>query len=529
MNNIWFTCGDKRYCTDLDLFKKKSPNYFGDEATQLLEIEIPLVNNFEANENLFDEPTSIMIQYIEEKDEIKLTNDTVVTLKYLSTKFNFTELHQNTEKYLEENYKEVIDYFLNCEIEGRNINFINEYEKLISSHLTEYIDDYRLVKMQISGLYRILNIFNIEYNKNVQQRFLSTSPENQSNEQINEAQINFTNKIIELIIRCAREQGTQASILLSVINLANENLEYLMEKYRHNSGYFDFNFIKPMFIEYLNYSEDKKKESEAQRKKEIENLVNIVNEKDKELKDIRKEMTQMNKAFKQELEKIANLNKVEILRNQDENNYKLQKVYTNCMSKIEENKKVELKKIKEVINSINNKAKSLYSILHRINKKDPNSSEKLDHLIIWKDININNDENTQYLQEMTAISNVNIYPVETVEKALELIELKKTNKIKLITNGGEFHSGVCFGQKLILLSRKIIKSNFVCLVYASSIHHLNWITKMENVLFTNQKSDFQKYVLMKMEKNEILNFAHSLENKYKTKFLINEDQLLKFQ
>ena len=96
--------------------------------------------------------------------------------------------------------------------------------------------------------------------------------------------------------------------------------------------------------------------------------------------------------------------------------------------------------------------------------------------------------------------------------------------IKLITNGGE--NLTC--KKFIEESRKIIKSNFVYLVFSKSADHLKWITKMPNVLFTNDANEFRKYITLKMCNKDIIDFAHSLESKYKIKFLIDESQLLKF-
>ena len=50
---------------------------------------------------------------------------------------------------------------------------------------------------------------------------------------------------------------------------------------------------------------------------------------------------------------------------------------------------------------------------------------RVDHLIIWKDENINNNENTKYFQEISVKSKINIYTEKTTQKALELVELKK--------------------------------------------------------------------------------------------------------
>ena len=59
---------------------------------------------------------------------------------------------------------------------------------------------------------------------------------------------------------------------------------------------------------------------------------------------------------------------------------------------------------------------------------------RADHLIIWKDENIDNNENKKYFNDLSAKMKVNIYIRKTVKDAVNLIKLKKANKIKLITN-----------------------------------------------------------------------------------------------
>lgn len=106
--------------------------------------------------------------------------------------------------------------------------------------------------------------------------------------------------------------------------------------------------------------------------------------------------------------------------------------------------------------------------------------------ILWKDENIDNDENKEYMEELGKKIEVNVYFKKELNEAVDLIKLKKRNKIKLITNGGENLTG----KKLIKESRKIYQSNFVCLVFARNSNHLDWVTKMENVLFTSNPKYF---------------------------------------
>lgn len=148
-----------------------------------------------------------------------------------------------------------------------------------------------------------------------------------------------------------------------------------------------------------------------------------------------------------------------------------------------------------------------------------------EHFILWKDDDIRNSENAEYMKDLQKEMEVNVYGVDSVSKAVEIIQRKKRNKIKLMTNAGKSLTG----KKLIEEARKIIGSNFVCLVFARSHGHLEWIKDMENVLFTTSSDDFRRFAKLDMNKTEILNFAHDLEKEYDCKFKINENELLNFQ
>ena len=114
---------------------------------------------------------------------------------------------------------------------------------------------------------------------------------------------------------------------------------------------------------------------------------------------------------------------------------------------------------------------------------------------------------------------VNVYSSDSIEKGLEFVEKKKFNKIKLITNN----------KKFIEETRKIIKSNFICLVFSNIIiNNIEWSSKMENVLFTNDENDFHEFVELKMTNENILNFSQKLENKFQKKFNLNKNDLFKF-
>ena len=147
-----------------------------------------------------------------------------------------------------------------------------------------------------------------------------------------------------------------------------------------------------------------------------------------------------------------------------------------------------------------------------------------DHFILWIDENLESTDKTKLLKELQERMEVNVYFAQSMDEGLEIIQRKKKNKIKLITNSGYDFSG----KKLIEEARKIIGSNFVCMVFASSIDHIKWVSKMENVLFTMTPEHFREFAAMELDQKDIIEFAHRLEDSYEYKVNINEDELLNF-
>ncbi|KAK8848010.1 hypothetical protein M9Y10_019062 [Tritrichomonas musculus] len=147
-----------------------------------------------------------------------------------------------------------------------------------------------------------------------------------------------------------------------------------------------------------------------------------------------------------------------------------------------------------------------------------------DHFILWKDDNIDNSENSNYFKDLSKKMEVNVYSKNSVNDALNLIRKKKKNMFKLITNAGKDLNG----KDLIIEARKIIGSNFVCLVFASNIGHYQWIKEMENVLFTVAPSDFKRFCELNLNEKEVLEFVSSLEDHFGFQFKINKNDLLRF-
>lgn len=158
----------------------------------------------------------------------------------------------------------------------------------------------------------------------------------------------------------------------------------------------------------------------------------------------------------------------------------------------------------------------LYMIIRVVD--DPNP---LNYITIWKDDNIDNEENSRYRKELEEKAYSGVYFTKVTNEALNIIKTNNNKKIKLITNGG---AGLT-GKTLIEEARKITGKTSVSLVFARSPQHLQWITQMENVLFTTSPDMFKKFVELKMDKDSIIKFIDALQKENNTKFKINESNL----
>lgn len=115
----------------------------------------------------------------------------------------------------------------------------------------------------------------------------------------------------------------------------------------------------------------------------------------------------------------------------------------------------------------------------------------------------------------------NVYYSNSIEEALEIIDKKKLNKMKLIISFDDYN----LGKSIIIGIREITQLNFVCLVYSNSKN----ITQLpENVLFTYDFEDINLFAKMDLEQEHIYEFAVYLQNKYNTIFCINEKDLVQF-
>ena len=129
--------------------------------------------------------------------------------------------------------------------------------------------------------------------------------------------------------------------------------------------------------------------------------------------------------------------------------------------------------------------------------------KRVEYCIIWRDINFSKDaiygdqfdslfkgflkESIKYIRQEAKF---NVYPCQTTEEALSLVNRKKYNKIILISNVGIDLGGKAFVDQ----ARKIIGNDVVVLFLAYNIQHLEWIKNYKNALFSNDQILYKEYL-----------------------------------
>ena len=130
---------------------------------------------------------------------------------------------------------------------------------------------------------------------------------------------------------------------------------------------------------------------------------------------------------------------------------------------------------------------------------------RTDHYVLWKDDKIDK----QSMKKISKETEVYVYPKDNVEDAVALIKKKKYAALKLITNASD-------AENLIKQARKIIGSNFVCLVFDDENdqnNNMKWVSEMENVLLTRDSEDLQEFAKLEMNLLKLLDFVEKLKKK----------------
>jgi len=157
--------------------------------------------------------------------------------------------------------------------------------------------------------------------------------------------------------------------------------------------------------------------------------------------------------------------------------------------------------------------------------------KRTEYCVIWRDNNFSSNpvynnkfdeifkkflnERIKYIKQM---AKYNIYPAETSEEALKLVERKKYNKIILISNVGTDLGGKKFVDK----AREIIGNDVIALFLAYNIAHLKWIKDYKNALFSNDPKFYEQYLKCFEEqyfiKENLESLKDEMEKHYEVKF-----------
>lgn len=201
----FFVYKDKKYPFKFDFFKYAS-NYFStnkDELENRKEISL-FDTDIEHKITIKDEIIKDFINFVQSK-KIPLNKENVILLNYLSTKYEVSKLEEITNEFIKEEESELV---LELIYEHQNDLIFNtsKYEKIISAQIEKYIDDDRLLDINIPILYRIF-----------QQYF-------------NEHQPNKTIKkrIYDFFIQIVDKYGREASILFDGIDLIHEKKDMII-------------------------------------------------------------------------------------------------------------------------------------------------------------------------------------------------------------------------------------------------------------------------------------------------------------
>ena len=156
-----------------------------------------------------------------------------------------------------------------------------------------------------------------------------------------------------------------------------------------------------------------------------------------------------------------------------------------------------------------------------------NEFKRNEYLIIWRDPHFEGSSMFyEFLEEQKLFiyeyAKMNAYFESSIEKALELIQRKKYNKIILISNIGLDLSG----KRFVEIARKILGFNVMVLFYSKNKSHLSWLQNFPNALFTDNSNFYQEYILNYNEKG-LLNLKKKIETYYNIK-LIFDNNFLKF-
>lgn len=271
-----FIYKNKKYPIKFDYFKYASKYFLKHQNEIKCVKEINLLDSeTEVNINLSDSTIRDFINFVQDKD-ILLNNENAFGLNYLSNQYEVYQLNNITSKYISmhESFF-VFDFLIEYQSKSNKID-LSRYEEIISTHMEQYIEDERLMQLDLNTIYRIIKL----YFKNEKENNKYT-----------------LKKVLDFLIKNLSIKGRSASIIFECVDFGEYRKEYLQILIDKYSNIFDFHYIRePIFKIYLKAEKEKKilKEEIEMIKKEKEQLILEINQIKEENQDIEedKEITE---------------------------------------------------------------------------------------------------------------------------------------------------------------------------------------------------------------------------------------------
>lgn len=251
----------------LELFQFKNNYFLNDQVSN----KINFFSEFDFSPNHSLQSIKSFIQFIQYKN-IQISNSNVITLNYLSRKFNVHKLIKKTENYIRNNYRELIDDFLNRK-EIKNNERNEKIEEILSNHFNLFFKDDRLIKLPIVTLYRIMSGY-----------FNSKGCTAKCEE------------MIDFLFKYMKEKGNEASILFTTVKWNAKSVHYMNNKMKENK--FELQTMlhqcPGFFFEYIEYQETENRRNCKKIEKLTKQISNMRNSYEKRFQALENKFKKQN-------------------------------------------------------------------------------------------------------------------------------------------------------------------------------------------------------------------------------------------
>lgn len=274
----FFLYKGKKYPFNIVFFNCFSQYFTTNEIQIPLNATIKLVNDSEDDTNFSEASINDFINYCQNQ-RINLNKENVVTLHRLSKMYNVPTLIESTENFLKNHKKEFIIEFLKMNQTGDgNSGYMYEYEELISSSISEFIDNNELLSLPLCVIYRILSKY-------------------EQKSEVKKHDDEERRKVTEFCFRCLDKFGRNASVLFGVIDFGTARADVVNRLLNEYGGKFDFHFINEWQLKTLYEVQSKIIKQEEKRKMNEASLR-------EELDEMKKKQDVSMRSFEQKIEKL---------------------------------------------------------------------------------------------------------------------------------------------------------------------------------------------------------------------------------